>query len=253
MVDAEEPLRPGDLMVAAEQYRSTFLAITLSAPMILDPSKPIVEWNRFYTGITPPDSIPLTLGGRGDLDLVLDLNSVIDDVLQHNSSELVQDLLAMGMVLSATKIGELIDRGDFRNNESPLLQFARHYRNACAHNRRWSFKSHEPAHPAALRDLEIDNSLHGRIAPYGTVSPADHLYFLDDISAYFATMSLRKACDEVQESAAGSHVDEIEAMLWMALQKQGVPENSISLSPDLYASLAAGWRLQPSVSSRTYS
>ena len=89
------------------------------------------------------------------------------------------------MLLGATRIGDLILQGNYSKTTEPLLQFARHFRNACAHGDRWYFTNGEPKHPASCRGLTLDAALDGKRATYETVSPRLYLEFLDDISNYF--------------------------------------------------------------------
>ena len=79
----------------------------------------------------------------------------------------------------------MIRQGNYSRRTEPLLQFARHFRNACAHGDRWYFKNGEPKHPASCRGLTLDASLDGRRATYETVSPRLYIEYLDDISNYF--------------------------------------------------------------------
>jgi hypothetical protein len=44
-----------------------------------------------------------------------------------------KDLLSISMLLGGTRIGDLIVQGNYSKTTEPLLQFARHIRNACAH------------------------------------------------------------------------------------------------------------------------
>jgi hypothetical protein len=89
------------------------------------------------------------------------------------------------MLLGGTRIGDMILQGNYSKRDEPLLQFARHFRNACAHGDRWSFRDGEPKYTASCRDLTLDASLEGKRATYDTVSPKLYLEFLDDISNYF--------------------------------------------------------------------
>ncbi len=75
-------------------------------------------------------------------------------------------------------------------NDVPLLQFARHFRNACAHGDRWHFNADQPKYPAALRNLVLTRDLRGQQATFVTVSPWHFIEFLDDLSNHFAPGSV---------------------------------------------------------------
>jgi hypothetical protein len=97
----------------------------------------------------------------------------------------VRDLLSICMLLAGTRLGDMIVTGGHLRNDVPLLQFARHFRNACAHGDRWHFVRGEPKHAAALRDLVLTRDLHGRQATFVTVSPRRFVDLLDDLSNHF--------------------------------------------------------------------
>jgi hypothetical protein len=93
--------------------------------------------------------------------------------------------MSISMLLGGTRIGDLIIKGNHSRRDVPLLQFARHYRNACAHGDRWEFKPGQPETPAVCRGLTITSNLHGQRATWTSVSPRLYVEFLDDISNYF--------------------------------------------------------------------
>jgi hypothetical protein len=86
----------------------------------------------------------------------------------------------------------MIDQGGHRDRREPLLEFARHYRNACAHGDRWSFRAGEPCFPASCRQLTVTAALHGQKATWTTVGPRLHVEYLDDIADHFAPGSTRQ-------------------------------------------------------------
>lgn len=116
--------------------------------------------------------------------LEFSLREILTKVTYIRGDTLGQDLLSLAMLLGATRIGDMIMLGKHGSTDEPLLQFARHFRNARAHGDRWNFRKGEPAHPAACRDLVLTASLHGQRATWETVSPR-YVEFLDDISNFF--------------------------------------------------------------------
>jgi hypothetical protein len=95
------------------------------------------------------------------------------------------DLMAVAMLLGATRLGDMILEAGLSSREEPLLQFARHFRNAAAHGDRWEFRGDEPQYPAECRDLALTQDLHGQRATWVTVDPKRYVEFLDDISNHF--------------------------------------------------------------------
>lgn len=48
------------------------------------------------------------------------------------------DLMSASMLVGGTRIGDLIRQSGPWPRDQPLIQFARHFRNACAHGDRWN-------------------------------------------------------------------------------------------------------------------
>ena len=95
------------------------------------------------------------------------------------------DVFAIGMLHGGIRLGDMINRGGFLNDTSvPLLQFAKHFRNACAHGDRWHFQG-PIKYPATCRGLTITDDLHGKRATMEAVSPRLYVDFLDDIANHF--------------------------------------------------------------------
>lgn len=95
------------------------------------------------------------------------------------------DLFAIGMLLGATRLGNMIERRGILNDTGmPLLQFVKHFRNACAHGDRWHFIG-PIKYPASCRDITLTDDLHGKRAMMDVVAPRLYVDFLDDISNHF--------------------------------------------------------------------
>ncbi|HET8863514.1 MAG TPA: hypothetical protein VFM94_09725 [Solirubrobacterales bacterium] len=95
-----------------------------------------------------------------------------------------EDLLPLTAIYGATILGDRLQNAQLTKVGQPLLQFARHLRNACAHGNRWHFRGGEPKHKAELRGRRLDASLDGSKAMYGWLGPGDYLDFLEDLAAF---------------------------------------------------------------------
>ncbi len=92
--------------------------------------------------------------------------------------------MPLAAMQGATRLGDDLGQAGLDDRGEPLLQFARHLRNACAHGNRWHFRPGEPKHPAALRGRQLDTSLHGSNALFDWVGPGDYLDFLEDLATF---------------------------------------------------------------------
>lgn len=52
-----------------------------------------------------------------------------------------------------------------RNVQTPLVEYLRHLRNACAHGNRFNLSANEPARPASWQTYVIDHQLRGDANP----------------------------------------------------------------------------------------
>ncbi len=70
----------------------------------------------------------------------------------------------------------------------PVWQFLRHCRNAAAHNGMFTFRPHEPKHPATWRTKTVTRALEGTLlfndgVQPGFLGPGDALHLLTDLDA----------------------------------------------------------------------
>jgi hypothetical protein len=170
----------------AQELKVLHLGLMLSIPSLFDPGLPILRTMLAQVQETSGD-LPLYVGHAPDDEEKIQFSAreILTKLSQLRGDIVSKDLLSISMLLGGTRIGDLIVQGNYSRSDVPLLQFARHFRNACAHGDRWYFKNGEPRYPAACRGLTLDASLDGNRATYETVSPRLYLEFLDDISNYF--------------------------------------------------------------------
>jgi len=171
-----------EIATRAEELKIAFLGVSLAMPALLDPRTPLLDiYCRLYG--KRPDS-PVEIGRLdGSFHSADPIGAVLARVaaLQHGGRK---DVLTFAGMHGATRIGDSLLRADLVRNGEPLLQFARHLRNACAHGNLWHFGHGEPKHPAELRGRRLDASLHGSKALYGWVAPGDYLDYLDDLADF---------------------------------------------------------------------
>jgi hypothetical protein len=177
-----------DIAQRAQEFKLVFLGFSAVVPQLVDPHLPLLRWELFRGGSPLDGDYPILVndqpGGPGIAysarETFTKLATVRGDVLRH-------DLLSIAMVQAAIRLGDMVTTCVpwSQRKDQPLLEFARHYRNACAHGDRWHFARDEPRNPAACRDLVITSGLQGRKATYQTVAPRHHIEFLDDLANYF--------------------------------------------------------------------
>ena len=189
----EQHSKPTGLQVGsrAQELKLVFFGITTALPLLLNPTVPLLQWHLIELGAEPGGDIPIELGPRtGEKVLSFSMREALTKLTMLKGDVVAHDLLSISMMHGATRLGDLIDLGGHRDTEVPLLEFARHFRNACAHGDRWHFTKNEPRKPAACRDLVLTAELQGRRATYDTVSPRRYVEFLDDITNYFVPGSV---------------------------------------------------------------
>lgn len=171
----------------AQQLKILHLALSLSLTSFFDPDLPLLRTTLKFTDPTAHDvplELPSDLPGD-DERIVYSSREVLTKASMLRGDIVGRDLMSVSMILGATRIGDMIQSGGHSKADMPLLQFARHYRNACAHGDRWEFRGTEPKTEATCRHLTLTPSLHGQRATYTSVSPRLHVEFLDDIANYF--------------------------------------------------------------------
>lgn len=163
------------------------LALNLALPSFFDPELPLLSTVLKFTDPNAAD-VPCELSDdrpSGDERLVYSSREVLTKASALRGAVVGEDLISVSMMLGATRIGDMILFGGHSKSDVPLLQFARHYRNACSHGDRWEFRRDEPKTAATCRHLTLTAALHGQRATFSTVSPRLHVEFLDDLANYF--------------------------------------------------------------------
>ncbi|MDQ3576472.1 MAG: hypothetical protein M3443_02490, partial [Actinomycetota bacterium] len=174
------------IAIRAQEFKIAYLAQQQALVAMMHPQLPLLQFMRSVTGNPPGGDLPLQVRGKRDPDKVLSYS--MSEVLTHATTlrgEIVIDLMAAGMLVAATRLGDMITEGGHGRRDVPLLQFARHFRNACAHGDRWHFTNDEPKTPAVCRDLTLTEELRGTKATWTTVDPRLFIEFLDDLSNHF--------------------------------------------------------------------
>jgi hypothetical protein len=167
----QKPLA-SEIALRADEFKTLYLAQQLSLITLLHPELSVL---RHLQSIT---------GGGDDLPLVLK-DGPEEEVLVFSTRE----ILRSASQLRGDVIRDMIFTGGHFRAEVPLLQFARHFRNACAHGDRWHFHGDEPKRPAVCRHLTLTPDLHGQRATWTKVTPRLFVGYLDDIATYFTSDS----------------------------------------------------------------
>jgi hypothetical protein len=186
------PPQAHDITLRALQLKALYLGTTLAVPALLDPNLPILQHILKSTGRPTSSDIDYYIGGNESSNEKIAFSSrqVLTTVSQLRGEVVSDDMLASSMLLGAVRIGDMIQKSGLSSTQAPLLQFARHFRNACAHGDIWEIRNSaiidgKLKHPARLRELEITPDLNGKRATMKTVHPKLYVEFLDDIAKYF--------------------------------------------------------------------
>jgi hypothetical protein len=181
----------------AQELKLLHLAHHAVVFQLLDPNLPLLRWELFRNGSPPDGDYPIVVNDQpGGPGIAYSAREVFTKLATMRGDVLAADLLSIAMIQAATRLGDMIIAGGHGRTDQPLLQFARHYRNACAHGDRWHFRGDEPRHPAACRDLVITKDLQGQKATFQTVTPRQHVDFLDDLANYFMPGAVPPPADE---------------------------------------------------------
>jgi hypothetical protein len=169
----------------ADEYKIAFSGVSLALVPLMDPRLPLLSiFERYGQSADSPVIVTRKSGTEHSSQSMLE---VLRNAASIPGAGLRGDFLAFTAMHGVTRLGDAIDQAGVRNNASPLLEFTRHLRNACAHGNRWHFRNNEPKYPAALRGRTIDASLHGGQAVIGWLGFGDYLDLLDDLAAHFRT------------------------------------------------------------------
>lgn len=188
---AERP--PVDAMELAdrvERSRTTVVALAAASPAMVDPRLPLLRvMQELFTGA---DDFPMVIRRNdGSVYSEEQMSAWLARAAANRGQGLGlgEDLVSFGCVYTMIRIGDALTQLGLISPADPLLQFARHLRNACAHGNRWHFQGQEPRHPARWRQLSVDASWHGGKAMFGTLGPGDYFDFLDDLAGHLRVLS----------------------------------------------------------------
>ncbi len=175
------PPTPSEIADWALEFRATYRAFNLSLPLLLHPGLPLLETYQRVFGQGPETPVVIRRND-GTVQSELSFREILSDVAAVRGGGLRGDVLTFTAMHGVVRLGDSLSLAGLSGRTEPLLQFARHLRNACAHGNRWHFLGGEPKLPAALRGSALDNSLHGTQAIMGWLGPGDYLDFLDDLA-----------------------------------------------------------------------
>jgi hypothetical protein len=166
----------------AENLKTAFVGLQLSFPVLMHPRAPLLEFWEAEWGM--PEGAPVEIRRQdGTQHSDESIGAILRRIPALPGGGLEEDLLPLVAMHGTTKLGDQLVQAGLTSTKEPLLQFARHLRNACAHGNRWHFRGEEPRCAARLRGRQLDASLHGSKAMYGWLGPGDYLDFLDDLAA----------------------------------------------------------------------
>jgi hypothetical protein len=150
MVSTEAPPTAEQIAVRAQELKVLHLALSLSLASVLDPALPVLATELRRMDLPPDGDFPVYLfhedGGPGKECLSFSARWIFTAATTLRG-ESVSDLMSLSMINAATVIGDMIQKGGHGRTDVPLLQFARHFRNACGHGDRRCCVGDEQADP----------------------------------------------------------------------------------------------------------
>jgi hypothetical protein len=175
----------------AEELRIIYVGFNMAVLALSLPSVPLLRavnegCGNFGTPVDQPFSIS---EGATDEGETFSSRDVLLKCVNLSGDSRVEDLLHVGMMQGGIRVAALIEAGGFRDTTNPLLEFTRHFRNACAHNGRWHFSNGEPRTHAEVRGRALDPSLNGQTAVWTWVTPLLYMQWLADIREHFAEIA----------------------------------------------------------------
>lgn len=181
---------PSEIARRAQELKVAHLAVMLALPAFFHPTTPLLSLLLTMNGQSPQDDLPVQLSNAPDDPDRLEYSAreVFSAATRLSGDAVGRDFMSMSMLLGGTRLGDMVLAGGYSRSSVALLQFTRHFRNACAHGDRWHFKNGEPRTAARCRGLTLRPELHGVRATWVTVGPRLYVEFLDDVTAYFSSL-----------------------------------------------------------------
>lgn len=250
----DDTITPARIGLIAHHARVLHVTHEVTADAMMSPDQPLLHWHlsRF-----PPDVSgdgPIDIPGPDDTTLRFSARETLTAIQRTGHEDLRHDIIATGMILGALRLADAVEKGGYHLYDEPLLEFLRHYRNACAHGGRWRIpvsKKHGWK-KAALRGLELHPDLDGEVAVLGTVDRATHLHLLEDVASYFQTFALRSALQEVHSRYAGRSLDTVREQLYGALLSRGFDRAGPQAVETYSKMISAGLLFMPKVLPEKY-
>jgi len=178
-----------EIATQAEGLKAGYLGLNLALVPLLDPRLPLLAVQREHYGM--PASAPVeVMRDDGSMHSSTTIEQVFRQAAALPNAGFQEGILNIGIISGATALGDALKQAGLGWSTDPLLQFARHLRNACAHGNRWHFLQGEPKQRAALRGRELNASLHGSPAVMDWLGPGDYLDYLDDLAALLKSGSV---------------------------------------------------------------
>lgn len=186
---------PSDAHELAEHvlgFQTAAVVVSMALPIMVDPRRPLIDYYAWLNSTSRADAeaMPILLTRADGTSRVDSMGAWLSRAAadQGRGLGLGEDLVAFAMIYATTRIGDEANRLGLRDKTSPLMEFLRHLRNACAHGNRWHFANGEPKQPAAWRHFAVDANWGGQRAIYGNIGPAEYQDFLDDLAAHFRSL-----------------------------------------------------------------
>lgn len=240
----DETITPASIGLIAHHARVLHVTHEVTADAMMSPDQPLLHWHVSRYAPDASGDGPIDIPGEGEKTLRFSARETLTAIQRTGHEDLRNDIIATGMILGTLRLADAVDKGGYHLYDEPLLEFLRHYRNACAHGGRWrmSVSKKHGWSKAALRGLELHPDLDGELAVLGTVDRATHLHLLEDVAAYFQTFALRSALKEVHSRYAGRPLDTVREQLHEAMLSRGF-DNVGTHAVETYSKMISGGRL----------
>lgn len=250
----DDTITPARIGLIAHHARVLHVSHEVAADAMMSPDQPLLHWHLSRFPPDPSGDAPIDIPGPGDTTLRFSARETLTAIQRTGHEDLRHDIIATGMILGTLRLADAVEKGGYHLYDEPLLEFLRHYRNACAHGGRWRMKVSKTHgwNKAALRGLELHPDLDGEVAVLGTVDRAMHLHLLEDVASYFQTFALRSALKEVHSRYAGRPLDTVREQLQEAMLSRGFDDVAPGTVEALSRMISMGFLFMPKVLPERY-
>lgn len=161
-----------------------FCASMLAEISLIHPDAPIARW--YSTNMGDSDFPVVISGSKEHQRIPFSAKWILSEIQKIPGQEVWEDYFSAPMLFGAMQIGNKLEEafGKSFPKSEPLLQFARHFRNAAAHGDRWYFRKGEPRFAAEAAGIRLTSTMDGKRATYKTVGPYEYVLYVSEVESF---------------------------------------------------------------------